>query len=84
MDLAYITESQDGLQRAWRKLQKLEARLPLNRNGTRYVKPKGMHWRTFNALGDRIGAAEEATDATWLPSAATLLARLSAPTDDLG
>jgi hypothetical protein len=30
MDLAYCTESQDRLQRAWRKLHKLEARLPLN------------------------------------------------------
>jgi hypothetical protein len=79
MNLAYITESQDRLQRAWRKLHKLEARLPLNRTGTRYAKPKGMHWRTFNALCDRIAAAENAKDATWFKGAAAMLARYGWP-----
>jgi hypothetical protein len=77
MNVAYYTESQDRLQRAWRKRQKLEARLPLNRTGTRYVKPKGMHWRTFNALCQRIEAAEAAKDATWMAGAAWLLDRFA-------
>jgi hypothetical protein len=81
MNLAYYTESQDRLQRAWFKLQKLEARLPLNRTGTRYVKPKGMHWRTFNALCDRIEAAVEAKDTACLNGAAEVLARYGWPGD---
>jgi hypothetical protein len=46
--------------------------------GTRYVKPKGMHWRTFNALCERIHAAEEEKDAAWMLGSAGLLARMAA------
>jgi hypothetical protein len=79
MDLAYVSEALDPLGRAWRKLQKLEGRLLENRTGTRYVKPKGMHWRTFNALCDRIAAAAEAKDAAWFARARALLDRIGWP-----
>jgi hypothetical protein len=75
MQLAYASEAESPLDRAWRKVRKLEARLEENRTATRYVKPKGMHWRTFNTLCDRIAAAEEEKDAAWMVGAAGLLAR---------
>jgi hypothetical protein len=34
---------------------------------------EGMHWRTFNALSDRIEAAEEDKDAAWFKGAARML-----------
>jgi hypothetical protein len=43
----------------------------VNRTGTRYLKPKGMHWRTFNALCDRLAAVEEEKDAVWMVGAAS-------------
>jgi hypothetical protein len=81
MNLAYAVEAYRPIDRAWRKLQKLEARLPLNRTGTRYVKPKGMHWRTFNALCDRIAAVEQEKDAAFFEGAAAMLARYGWPGD---
>jgi hypothetical protein len=41
------------------------------------MKPKGMHWRTFNALCERIAAAEEEKDAAWMVGAAGLLSRFA-------
>jgi hypothetical protein len=38
-----------------------------------------MHWRTFNALCDRIEAAEEAKDAVCFRGAAAVLARYGWP-----
>jgi hypothetical protein len=58
-------------------VRKLEARVEENRTGTRYVKPKGMHWSTFNALCDRIAAAEEEKDAAWMMGAARLLGKFA-------
>jgi hypothetical protein len=54
MDLAYYTKAEDRIGRLWRKQRKLEARQLENRTGMCHVKPKGMHWSTFNALCDRI------------------------------
>jgi hypothetical protein len=56
--------------------QKLEARLPLNHTRTRYVKPKGMHWRTFNRICEQLEAAEDAKDAAWFEGAQVLLDRI--------
>jgi hypothetical protein len=75
MDLAYYTEAEDRIGRLWRKQRKLEARLLENRTGTRYVKPKGMHWSTFNALCERIGAVEGEKDAAFFEGAERLLKR---------
>jgi hypothetical protein len=46
MHLAYANESESPLDRSWRTVRQLEARVE-NRTGTRYVRPKGMHWRTL-------------------------------------
>jgi hypothetical protein len=81
MNLAYATEADDRTGRLWRKQRKLEAHLLENRTGTRYVKPKGMHWRTFNALCNRIAAVEEAKDAAFFEGAARMLARYCWPGD---
>jgi hypothetical protein len=75
MRLAYASEAESQMDRAWRKQRKLEARLDENRTGTRYLKPKGMHWRTFNTLCDRIAAVEDEKDAAFMRGAARLLAR---------
>jgi hypothetical protein len=74
MRLAYTSEAESPLDRAWRKQRKLEARLDENRT----LKPKGMHWRTFNALCDRITAVEEEKDAAFVEGAARLF-RLGFP-----
>jgi hypothetical protein len=34
-----------------------------------------MHWRTFNALCDRIAAVEDAKDAAWFEGARAMLIR---------
>jgi hypothetical protein len=60
MNLAYPVESADVVTRAWRKIEKLEAQV--EQTGTRYIRPKGMHWRTFHALCDRIDAAYKELD----------------------
>jgi hypothetical protein len=77
MRLAYSSEAESPVDRSWRKVRKLEARVEENRTGTRYVKPKGMHWSTFNALCDRIAAAEEEKDAAWMVGAARLLGKFA-------
>jgi hypothetical protein len=79
MNLAHVSEALDPLDRAWCKLHKLEARLSLNRTRTRYVKPKGMHWRTFNRILEQLGAAEDAKDAAWFEGAAAMLSRYGWP-----
>jgi hypothetical protein len=38
-----------------------------------------MHWRTFNALCDRIATAEEGKDTAWFKGAAVMLARYGWP-----
>jgi hypothetical protein len=81
MNLAYSTEAEDRTGRLWRKQRKLEARVNENRTGTRYVKPKGMHWRTFNALCDRIDGVEQEKDAAFFEGAAAMLARYGWPGD---
>jgi hypothetical protein len=77
MRLPYASEAESPLYRSWRKVRKLERRLEENRTGILYMKPKGMRWRTFNALCDRIAAVEDEKDAAWMVGAARLLGRFA-------
>jgi hypothetical protein len=51
--VAYASQSEDAMDRAWRKQSKLERRLT-----DCEWKPKGMHWRTFERLQVEIGKCE--------------------------
>jgi hypothetical protein len=75
MRLAYSVEALGRYHRLQRKADKLGARLLESDDGKQWLKPKGMHWRTFDALCERIAAAEEEKDAAWFKGAARLLAR---------
>lgn len=55
--VAYRSQSEDAMGRAWRVQRKVEARL-----GPDYERPKGMHWRTYERLLRRVEACEEARD----------------------
>ncbi len=46
--------------RLWRKQRKIERRLIYD--GSYYQKPKGMHWRTFKRLTDKVDEIEEQKD----------------------
>lgn len=55
--VAYYSQSEDLMGRAWRQQRKIEARLI---DGWR--KPKGMHWKTCNRLQDKINECEQQKD----------------------
>lgn len=55
--VAYYSQSEDMMGRAWRKQGKLEAKLI---DG--WGKPKGMHWRTYERLHDEIIECERQKD----------------------
>lgn len=80
LKLVYLSEGEDAMGRLWRKQRKIESRLI--DGGSRYLKPKGMHWRTFNRLADRIDEIEQQKDATFLIRAGALLARIGWPSKD--
>jgi hypothetical protein len=60
LHLAYPSEA-NRLSRAEHAQCKLEARI--RQEGSRYVKPKWMHWRTFKGLCERLEAARSQVDA---------------------
>lgn len=47
--LTYTSTRMDAIDRSWRRVRNLEAKLADDR-----AKPKGMHWRTYNRLQDRL------------------------------
>ena len=57
LNLDYLSEAKDGTGRLWSKQTKLEARL-----GEDGEKPKGMHWKTYERICDRLGNVEEQKD----------------------
>jgi hypothetical protein len=65
--LAYTSQSEDAIGRSWRAQAKLEARL-----GEDGERPKGMHWRTYKRLPERIEDREATSD----KGLAALLARM--------
>jgi hypothetical protein len=52
--LVYASQSEDGMDRAWRKQQKLESKL-----GEGWERPKGMHHKTRDAILAKVWACEE-------------------------
>ena len=56
--VAYGSQSEDAMGRAWRKQSKLEARL-----GPNWQRPKGMRLRTYELLFTTLLECEEARDA---------------------
>jgi hypothetical protein len=72
MGLAYASEAEDRVDRLTRKLRKRWSGVMKRAGGTNQ---EGMHWRTFDALCERIAAAEEEKDSAWFKGAARLLAR---------
>jgi hypothetical protein len=63
MRLAHSSEAESQMDRLWRKQSKIEARLL---DGE--IKPKGMRWRTYNQLIDRINQIEQQKDVHFLAS----------------
>lgn len=55
--VAYTSQSEDSMSRAWRKQNKIEAKLI---DG--WGKPKGMHWKTYERLRDGIMECERQKD----------------------
>ena len=61
--VAYCSQSEDVMARAWRKQGKIEKRLAGGEgewNG--WQRPKGMHHKTFHRLLDKIDASEQQKD----------------------
>lgn len=56
--VAYTSQSEDEMGRAWRRQRRLEHRL-----GEDYERPKGMHLKTYERICDGIDACEAAKDA---------------------
>jgi len=68
--LGSATESMSPLDRAWRRMRKIEARL--EEDGS---KPKRMRWATYERICEQLEAVEERGDALMLPGLERLLAR---------
>jgi len=79
--LVYLGEAEDAKGRLWRKQRKIEN--CLIDGGSCYQKPKGMHWRTFNRLADKIDEIERDKDRAFLTSANALFARMGLNPADL-
>lgn len=67
LNLAYLSEAEDGIGRLWRKQWRLE-----NRLGPHGTKPKGMHWKTWERISDRITQVEQEKDAMFYVVASRL------------
>ena len=65
--VAYSSQSDDALDRMWRKQAKLEARL-----GENWQRPKGMRHQTYQRLVDRLVDCEERRDAAFCETAIRL------------
>jgi hypothetical protein len=66
--VAYASQSEDAMDRAWRKQSKLEARLRPN-----WQRPKGMRRRTYDKLYTAVLACEEVREAALEAFAARLV-----------
>lgn len=81
LKLVYISEGQDPMGRLWIKQRKIESRLI--DGDTHYQKPKGMHWRTFNRLADKIDEIEQQKDLVCFARIGPLLMRSGLKFSDL-
>lgn len=80
--LGYLSTRETWLDRARRKSGKLHRKLGWDYDGpTDFLpdKPKGMHWRTYNALCDRIDAVEQVIDSGFAMRVGRLLAKHGSP-----
>jgi len=71
MRLGYSSEAEDTLSRLWRKQRKLEARLDDD-----WHKPKGMRWKTYEGIRERLDNVEEELDSAFCLHAMRLLGAL--------
>lgn len=70
--VAYCSQAEDAVGRAWRRQSKLEARLAEG-----WAKPKGMHRATRDRIIDRIWECEEERDAALMGLLARMEARMA-------
>jgi len=56
-NLAYPTQNGDEIDRAWARISTLEARLKDD-----HYRPKGMHWKTFRKIKERLSEAHYQKD----------------------
>lgn len=78
--MAYASQNEDKLDRAYRRTAKLKRRLGVeDRTEPVFLKPKGMHQATFDRLREQADEAEEEADHLFTVKAAQLLGRLGHP-----
>ncbi|MEO9078275.1 MAG: hypothetical protein ABI268_03085, partial [Rhodanobacter sp.] len=53
----YKSQSEDPIQRTWRRTRKIKARLVSGKDRP-HGKPAGMHWATFERMADELAAIE--------------------------
>ncbi|MGA0585599.1 hypothetical protein ACO2Q2_00430 [Dyella sp. KRB-257] len=63
----YQSQSEDQVQRTWRRTRKIEAQLKVGEDRP-YGKPAGMRWATFARLHDELAAIEERRNAAFCVS----------------
>jgi hypothetical protein len=74
MRLAYVSEAQDAMGRAWGRSRRVARKLdPTADTETWLPRPKGMHQRTYERLLLQLAAARDAKDSVWMVGAARLL-----------
>lgn len=71
LKLAYTSQNEDAVSRAWGKISKLEDRLKDKR-----YRPKGMHWKTYLKIRERIARAHEEKNRAFVLSACRALPSL--------
>ena len=69
--LVNVSTRLDTMDRLWRKIDRLGARL--HDEGDEYVKPKGMHWKTFERICDEINVLEQRKDIAFIEGAMRIL-----------
>ena len=70
MRLGYSSETEDALDRLWRKQRKLEAKL-----GENQQRPRGMHQGIYEGILEQIEVVEDQKDAAFCLRAMALFGR---------
>jgi len=66
--LQHASTREDHVTRLWRKRERLKARLEPDKS-----KPKGMHWRTFDTIFDKMDDIDAALDQAFIVGARRIL-----------
>lgn len=77
LNLAYNSQNECDINRAWGKIHKFESRLKDD-----HYRPKGMHWKTFLKIRERITRAHEEKNRGFVLSACRLLPSLRGILDE--